>query len=272
MMKLIRQVQRYHQTGNKLKDETGIQQRSRHIDVRAYHQRQAISQILPLPQFDAMLGFINRPNELKRCMNSIIPQTAPKHKLNPVKTSPTNMHVKKSRTSFSPIIIPGTPDERIPSSPEEHISTSSATHKWHYDDHVEDDDEELQDLDLLYYKVFNNYRPEPDESNAEAAEHHQAINDDYKRLLARRRREERDEASQNHELTPSKPLGSSVHFRSLASYWSPITRYSNPIIEPMEELPIPEPIHPTTNNVQEVSIHTDYSLYKNPDKLSQPRP
>jgi hypothetical protein len=40
----------------------------------------------------------------------------------------------------------------------------------------------------------------------------------------------------------------------------------------MEDLPIPEPIHPTTNNVQEVSIHSDYSLYKNPDKLSQPRP
>jgi hypothetical protein len=87
-------------------------------------------------------------------MNSIVPQTAPKHKLGPVKTSPNNMHVKKSRTSFSPIIIPGTPEERIPSSLEELASTSSATHKWSYDDHGEEDDEELQDLDL-YYKVFN---------------------------------------------------------------------------------------------------------------------
>ena len=40
----------------------------------------------------------------------------------------------------------------------------------------------------------------------------------------------------------------------------------------MQDLPITEPIHLTTNNVQEVSIHTDYSLYQNPDKLSQPRP
>jgi hypothetical protein len=169
----------------------------------------------------------------------------------PVKTSPNNMHVKKSRTSFSPIIIPGTPEERIPSSPEEHASTSSTTHKWSYDDHDEEDDEELQDLDL-YYKVFNNYRPEPDESNAEAAERHQAIDDNYKRLLAKKRREEQDAASHNHELAPSKPLVSSVHFRSLASYSSPITNsYSTPIIEPMEDLPIPEPVHPTTNNVQD---------------------
>ncbi len=198
-MKLIRQVQSSHQTGYELKDEKAIQQRSRHIDVRAYHQRQAI---LPSPRFDAMLGFLNQPNVLKQCMNSIIPQTAPKHKLSPVRRPPNNMHVKKSRTSFSPIIIPGTPEERIPSSLEEHASTSSATHKWSNDDHGEEDYEELQDLDL-YYKVFNNHRPEPDESNAEAAERHQAIDDNYKRLLAKKRREEQDAASHNHELTPS---------------------------------------------------------------------
>jgi hypothetical protein len=115
-----------------------------------------------------MMGFLNQPNVLKQCMNSIIPQTAHKHKLSPVKTSPINMHVKKSRTSFSPIIIPGTPEERIPYSPEQPISATSATNKWSYDDHDEENDEELQDLDL-YYKVCNNHRPEPDESNAEAA-------------------------------------------------------------------------------------------------------
>ncbi len=181
------------------------------------------------------------------------------------------MHVKKSRISFSSIIIPGTPEKRIPSLPEEPISTSSATNKWSYDDHDEKDNKELQDLDL-YYKVFNKHRPEPDESNAEAAERHQAIEDDYKKLLARKKREERDEASHNHELIPSKSLRSAVHFPSLASYSSPITRFSTPIIEPMNDLPIPEPVHPTTNNAQEVLIHTDYSLYKNPDNLSQPRP
>jgi hypothetical protein len=274
MMKLMRQVARYHQTGNKLKDEKESQQQSQHqsqhLHERTYYQKQTASQILP--RFDAMMGFINQPNVLKQCMNSIITQTAPKHKLSPVKTSPNNMHVKKSRTSFSPIIIPGTPEERVPSSPEEHASASSTTQKWSNNDDSEGKDEELQDLDL-YYKVFNNFRPEHDESNAEAAERHQAIDDNYKRLLAKKRREERDSTvSLNHELTPSKPLGSSVYFRSLTSYSSPITRYSNPIIEPMEDLPIPEPIHPTTNNVQEVSIHTDYSLYKNPDKLTQPRP
>jgi hypothetical protein len=126
------------------------------------------------------------------------------------------MDVKKSRTSFSPIIIPGTPEERIPSSPEEHAFTSSTTQKWSNNDDGEEGDEELQDIDL-YYKVFNNYRPEPNESNAEAAERHQAIDDNYKRLLAKKRREEQDVASHNHELTPSKPLGSFVYFRSLTS-------------------------------------------------------
>ena len=66
-MKLMRQVTKYHQTGNKLKDEKESQQhQSKHLNERAYHQKQAISQILP--RFDAMLGFINRPNVLKQCM------------------------------------------------------------------------------------------------------------------------------------------------------------------------------------------------------------
>jgi hypothetical protein len=160
MMKLMRQVARYHQTGNKLKDEKESQQQSQHqsqhLHERTYYQKQTASQILP--RFDTMMGFINQPNVLKQCMNSIITQTAPKHKLSPVKTSPNNMHVKKSRTSFSPIIIPGTPEERVPSSPEEHASASSTTQKWSNNDDSEGKDEELQDLDL-YCKVFDNFLP-----------------------------------------------------------------------------------------------------------------
>ena len=216
-----------------------------------------------------MLGLINIPNVLKQCMNGIIPQTASKHKLSPVKTSPINVNVKKSRTSFSPIIIPGTPEATIPDLQEEKSSDTGAEQEWAYHN---DDTRELENLDL-YYKIFNMNRPEPGESNSEAAARHQAINDEYEHLLEMQRWDKQDKAKPTkHELTPSLPLGSSVHFRSLASYSSPITRYATPIIEPMEELPIPEPIHPTTNNVQEVSIHTDYSLYQNPDKLSQPRP
>jgi hypothetical protein len=82
----------------------------------------------------------------------------------------------------------------------------------------------------------------------------------------------KDELNKKYELTPSPPLGSSIHFRSLTGHSSPLTQYSTSIIEPIENSPIAEPIHPTTNNVQEVSIHTDYSLYKTPDKLFQPRP
>jgi hypothetical protein len=116
-------------------------------------------------------------------------------------------------------------------------------------------------------------RPEPGESNSEAAARHQAINDEYEHLLEMQRWDKQDKAKlTKHELTPSLPLGSSVHFRSLPGYSSPLTQHKAPIIEPMETSPIPEPIHPTTNNVQEVSMNTDYSLYKNPDKLLQPRP
>ena len=67
-------------------------------------------------------------------------------------------------------------------------------------------------------------------------------------------------------------MGSSLRFRPISGYLSPLTQYNTPIIEPLETSPLPEPIHPTTNNVQEVSIHTDYSLYQNPDKPSQSRP
>ncbi len=161
---------------------------------------------------------------------------------------------------------------RTSSLEDEQVSTPETTHEWSPNGHDEDIDEKLQDLDL-YYKIFNKYRLEPGESNSEAAARHQAIDYDYKHLLEINRREEQNEtAKKQHELTPSQPLGSSIHCRPLTSYSSPITRYSTPIIEPMEDSPILEPIHPTTNDAQEVSIHTDYSLYKNPDKLSQPRP
>jgi hypothetical protein len=69
MMKLMRQVARYHQTGNKLKDEKESQQQSQHqsqhFHGRTYYQKQTASQILP--RFDTMMGFINQPNVLIQC-------------------------------------------------------------------------------------------------------------------------------------------------------------------------------------------------------------
>ena len=50
----------------------------------------------------------------------------------------------------------------------------------------EDDiDDEVEDLEL-YYKVWNHNRPDPSESNAEAADRHQTIDDEYKALKRER--------------------------------------------------------------------------------------
>jgi hypothetical protein len=46
---------------------------------------------------------------------------------------------------------------------------------------------------------------------------------------------------------------------------------STPIIEPINPSPISEPIQ-IRNNVQEVSLYSDYSLYSNPDKILKPSP
>jgi hypothetical protein len=205
MMKLIRQIQRYHQ--NKLKNSSGT----------TTHGRQPIFHTLLPQQFDAELGFINRPNTLRQCMNAVSPCQTSKHKLSPVKTSNTDSYAKKSRNTFSPIVIPGTPEATIPDLQEEKSSDTGAEQEWAYHD---DDTRELENLDLCY-KIFNMNRPEPGESNSEAAARHQAINDEYEHLLEMQRWDKQDKAKlTKHELTPSLPLGSSVHFRSLDSYSS----------------------------------------------------
>jgi hypothetical protein len=125
-------------------------------------------------------------------MNVVSPCQASKHKLSPVKTNNTDSYTKKSRNTFSPIFIPGTPEATIPDLQEEKSSDTGATHEWGYQDH-DDDARELENLDL-YYKIFNMNRPEPGESNSEAAARHQTINDEYEHLLEMQSWDKQDKA------------------------------------------------------------------------------
>ena len=151
MMKLLRQIQRHHQTGNELKTPDETTRQSRHTDIQPYH---VIFHALLPQQFDATLGFLNQPNTLRQCMNAVNPRQASNHHLSPVKTIKTDSYAKKSRKTFSPILIPGTPDAAIHDRQEEKSSDAGAKHEW-----VDyDDEKELENLDL-YYKIFNRNRP-----------------------------------------------------------------------------------------------------------------
>ena len=157
MRKVLRQIQRHHRTGIKLKTSDGTTQ-----------QYQAIFHALLPQQFDATLGFLNEPNTIRQCMNAVNPRQASTHHLSPVTTIRPNSYAKKSRKRFSPVFIPGTPDATSSDRQEEQSSDARAEHEWNK--------KELEHIDL-YYKIFNRNRPEPGESNSEAAARHQAIND-----------------------------------------------------------------------------------------------
>ncbi len=77
-------------------------------------------------------------------MNAVNPRQASKHNLSPAKTIKTDSYAKKSRETFSPILIPGTPDAAIHDRQEEKSSDARAEHEW-----VEyDAEKELENLDL----------------------------------------------------------------------------------------------------------------------------
>jgi hypothetical protein len=131
-------------------------------------------------------------------------------------------------------------------------------------EHNNTTDDELEDIDL-YYKVLSRYKPEPGESNAESAFRHQSIDDEYQQLRREKRCQRlQKQATQNsHDLTPSTPRESSLQFRHDPFSSSSIhrTHEVSPIIEPAIPSPEPEHNNTITNNVQEVSIYTDYTLY-----------
>ncbi len=105
------------------------------------------------------------------------------------------------------------------------------------------------DLDL-YYKVYNRYKPEAGESNAESAARSTALEAEYQYLLMKKNtgrenvKGKRERAAKLHYLSPITPPRETLEFK--------VTTEAS------------QGGH-SSNNVQEISIETDYSLYPSPD-------
>ena len=162
---------------------------------------------------------------------------------------------RRAKSGFTPITVPGTPDEDInPQSPEISLSITNT--------------EEGIDEDLsIYYKVFNRHKPEVGESNAESAARNETIEAKYKYLLMKKTREKqiKNEKVRNprfHALSPSTPPKETVAFK--------VKRKSQPLrIEPNKQ---PNKDRLCHNNVQEITLETDYSLYPTQEKPIQHQP
>jgi hypothetical protein len=128
----------------------------------------AVSHALSSLRFDPRTAFISESTvayhprgSLQQCMNAIRSPNRPKAKLKKKGTS------HKRKRHFSPITIPGTPTERH--TPD----NGDASHK----------PPETEETDLnLYYSIYNRYRPDIDESNAESADRLLTIETEYLRL------------------------------------------------------------------------------------------
>jgi len=184
--------------------------------------------------------------------------------------SPSTSLTKKSKHRFSPITVPGTPDPQNDktSSSSLEVGVSTITYEMDNKEQDEDTDDELNDL-FLYYKAFNKNPPEVDESNAESAARHQAIDDEYRRLKQQKTINTKNQDMsklQHHTLSPFTQPGTNLRFQLMSDCSSPIFSL---IIDPMSPSPIPtETIH---NNVQDITIQSDHSLYTNPDRPLKPQ-
>ena len=184
---------------------------------------------------------------LNQCMNSL-QSIPPKRKRRSVKmkvrVAIQQSQPRREKSSFTPIPIPGTPEEDInPQSPQISISKTNT--------------EERIDEDLaVYSKVFNRHKPEFGESNAESAARTTAIEAEYRYLLMKKTKEkqikkEREKSAKFHALSPSTPPQETVTFKKTKQ-----SKYHT--IKPNKLRNKDTICH---NNVQEVTLETDYSLY-----------
>jgi hypothetical protein len=196
-----------------------------------------------------------RHNVLQQCMNAIRSSNRTKTKMRK-----ETKHTHKRKRYFSPITVPGTPpDTQIPdTTPTNKASTQT-------------DEDDIN----LYCSIYNRYRPELDESNAESADRHLTIEREYLQL----RKQKHNQSSTNnsdsrqpsnhtsqvtkqgvynltqghHSLSPFKPIPSSIKFQ--------LSRPASPIIEPMK----------LTNNAQDIILTSTNYLYTNPDQPLTPQ-
>jgi hypothetical protein len=212
---------------------------------------------------------------LFQCMNTLqSPTRTKKHQLSPVKTSPPNNLPKRSKHRFSPITFPGTPDhqnDKVPCdafSSGTEVDVSTTTYQKNNKEQDEDTDDELEDL-FLYYKAFNSNPPDVDESNAESADRHQAIDHEYRCLKQQKKINTKNQGTSNlhhHTLSPFTQPEIKLRFQSMSGCSSPIF---HPIIKPMN--PSPNITETIQNNVQDITIQSDHLLYTNPERPLKPQ-
>jgi hypothetical protein len=223
----------------------------------------------PITQFDTAQAYLEKMDPgrvLHQCVNTI---HSPEDNRPKRRTSTVKVRVKVNRKRIPPITIPGTPNHNM-------TVTTGPQQK------EQNTEEDLQ----LYYKVANRYKPEMGESNAESVERTAALEAEYLRLRTKRERnpwlspekvttnrkgndqltrqrmmrtKKTNTKTNTHTLSPFQHTTSRVRFRS--------ARHPSPLIDPIYEAD--EKRH---NNVQEISLDTDYYLYQSPDKPLQNQP
>ena len=177
---------------------------------------------------------------LIQCMNAVDSptKTTPKRKLKvKVRVSVRGTQRKRGQNNSFLTIVPGTPEE--------------------------DPDPDL----TIYYKVLNEYKPELGESNAESVARTTAFEAEYQYLLMKKTREKqnKNEKIRNprlHALSPSTPPKETVAFKTKQK-----SRHIQ--IEPNKQ---PDRDRICHNNVQEITLETDYSLYPTQEKPIQHQP
>jgi hypothetical protein len=201
-------------------------------------------------QHDIAQGYTNKQDTygmsiLYQCMN-VLHRAPPKSKNKEglkLRIRVAIQKPKRRKLNYPTVTVPGTPEEEKDT---HEVQTIENNKKKGIDD----------DLDL-YYKVYNRYKPEAGESNAESAARSTALEAEYQYLLMKKNtgREnvegKRERATKLHYLSPITPPRETLEFKVTKE--ASQGRHSN-------------------NNVQEISIETDYSLYPSPDKPVQNHP
>jgi hypothetical protein len=131
---------------------------------------------------------------------------------------------KRSRPAFSPITVPGTPENQ------------------QYKNKFETD-EEKQDEDVdLYYKIYAKYKPEMVESNAESVERTDAIETEYKLRKDLRKTDRKEEKRINeskHSLFPFQPIKPAPRFKQVSK--TPVSNRRTHGVKPYRREPVQKP-------------------------------
>ena len=222
-----------------LKKEHSQWERTNGVTINKHKLKRLLS-LVPVPsrltQWDTAKGFMNQTYPMEKIlvqgMNAI---RSPNRNVEKVRR---RIKINRSRPIYSPITIPGTPENQM---------------------HENKFEKDKQDEDLdLYYKIYAKHKPEFGESNAESVDRTEAIEAEYvlQRNLGKIQKGAKNINTSKHSLSPFQPIKPAPRFKSL--------RAPSPIIEPIVSNPTED--NPLTNYVQQVTIETDHGLYDNPDK------